>query len=62
LTKSFNLSKDQVRVGFPHKGLGISIPLIQVGEHGLFQLSDCSMAASSHAAFGHLGEQALNEI
>jgi hypothetical protein len=62
LTKSFNLPKDQVRVGFPDKGLRISIPLIQVSEHRFFQLSDGSMAAASHAAFGHLGEQALNEI
>ncbi len=40
----------------------ISIPLIQVSEHGLFQFSDGGMAAPPHAAFGHFGEQPLNQI
>jgi hypothetical protein len=34
LTKPFGLPQDQIHVRCSHKGLGISVPPVQVGEHG----------------------------
>ena len=56
LKKCVDFPQNQICVGCPYERLGVAISLVQISQHGLLQLSDSSMASTSHAAFRDLGE------
>jgi hypothetical protein len=56
LTKTLDFAEYKIGVGGPDKGLGIKVALVEIGEHGFFQLSYVGVASASHTALGHVGE------
>jgi len=50
--KELDLAEDQIRIGGPHKGFRILIPLVQVVERGFLQNSNGGVAASADSPAG----------
>ena len=61
-TNSFDLPENQIFVGMPLEGLGITVVLVEIIEHRLLQMAHSGVAAAPDAPLGHFCEEPLYEI
>ena len=62
MTKSFDLSQDEIGVRRPHERFGVLVALVQVGKHGFLELPDRRVASPSYTSLRHFREQPLDQI